>query len=91
MWNTTNNNTDVHYHEGNKTIIEQKAPTDESLKLLGEMQNKATNSIIDRHIQHIPEFNTSAEWVVTKLSSSDNFAVFLRVSAYYIKIGRAHV
>jgi len=33
-----------------KTVVEQRAPTDDSIKLLNEMQEKVMTNIMDRHL-----------------------------------------
>lgn len=49
----------THYHNHKTTIEEKKAPTDESMRLLKEMQDEAKSSILERGFVNIPNIKAT--------------------------------
>lgn len=55
--------TQHHVHNTRTEVIEKKAPTDESLKLLDQFRKEALNSVIDRGLVNVPSIDADIAYM----------------------------
>lgn len=65
--------TQNHYHTHN--VTEKRAPTDESVRLLKEMEDEARKKITETTVVHNTEFTCKLHKYHDALNASDNYAI----------------